>query len=290
VLSENTTGFTAKRKLGFYEEKEVNLAYDAELYADTTYPLTICLTKSSKRYKQVIDGELLDCDTKKPINKAYVTAINAFDSSKNITYKTTNRGKFMFDLNDSVRTILFEKKDYFDKDTLSPYSDLVENDTVYKMTYCIELYSAEKVPIALITDPTKVNSKINEINKRDSTVIYFDFNKTDIKPEAALALDVILKDLKSYPSIDIVLKISGHTDSKGSAEVNFRIGRQRAISCLDYLISKGIPESRLRLISKGKTDPVAKETINNKDNPAGRAKNRRVVLKVEAKLAAPLQK
>jgi len=93
----------------------------------------------------------------------------------------------------------------------------------------------------------------------------------------------LLLDLKTYPTIELSLDISGHTDSKGTDEVNLRIGRQRAISCLDYLISKGISQSRLSLKSKGKKEHVAPETINNKDNPAGRAKNRRVVMKVKAK-------
>ena len=96
--------------------------------------------------------------------------------------------------------------------------------------------------------------------------------------------------MKTYPSISLELDITGHTDAIGSEAVNLRIGRERAIACLDYLISKGISQSRLNLKSYGKSNPVAPDFINHKDNPAGRAKNRRVVMKVKARVEEIIDK
>jgi len=285
TIDDSITGFTFKKK--GYNELTQPFNYDSELYADTIYALEFQLDKGKKVfYKQTLNAVVIDCDTKKPITKAYVTVVNGKDTTKNFVVSTNALGKFSADLKEGTSAIWFERKDYFDKEINLPnMSDSLENDTVYTKTYCLEKWHPEDPNqiVPEITDINKVNDKINVINRRDSTVIHFDFNKTDIKPEAAAILDNLLLDLKTYPTIELSLDISGHTDSKGTDEVNLRIGRQRAISCLDYLISKGISQSRLSLKSKGKKEHVAPETINNKDNPAGRAKNRRVVMKVKAK-------
>ncbi len=288
-LTDSTSGLTIKRK--GYNDRVQAFKYDQELYADTTYLIELCLTKAKKiNYKQHLDGVVVDCDTKKPIAKAYVTVVNQVDTAKNFVVSTSKTGEFSIDLSDSINALWFEKKDYYDKDVhFNLQSDSLENDTTYKITYCLAQFKPEDVtaPVNMITDPRKVEDVVKTINKSDSVTIHFDFNQTELRPDAVELLDKLLSILKTYPTISLELDISGHTDAKGSEAVNLRIGRERALSCLDYMIQKGISESRLKLKSYGKSTPVAPDFINHKDNPDGMAKNRRVVMKVRAKVVIP---
>lgn len=88
--------------------------------------------------------------------------------------------------------------------------------------------------------------------------------------------------MEDNPKIEI--ELSAHTDSKGSDAYNMDLSVRRAKSCVDYLVSKGIPISRMTSRGYGETKPVApNELPNGKDNPEGRALNRRTEFKVTKK-------
>jgi OOP family OmpA-OmpF porin len=74
------------------------------------------------------------------------------------------------------------------------------------------------------------------------------------------------------------VEIQGHTDSKGSDDYNMALGMRRAESVKKYLGTQGISADRITTRSFGKTQPVADNEVNGKDNPTGRALNRRVVI------------
>ncbi|WP_299529399.1 OmpA family protein [Ulvibacterium sp.] len=74
--------------------------------------------------------------------------------------------------------------------------------------------------------------------------IYFDFNKSDIRPDAALELDKVVKLMtKTYP--DMVIRLEAHTDPIGSHAYNDRLSESRAKSTYEYLIAKGVPQERI---------------------------------------------
>lgn len=78
-----------------------------------------------------------------------------------------------------------------------------------------------------------------EINK-----IYFDFDKHNIREDAAKELDKLVDlMLNDYP--DLVIEIGSHTDARGSAEYNRRLAERRAQSTFDYLVSKGVDADRV---------------------------------------------
>lgn len=111
---------------------------------------------------------------------------------------------------------------------------------------------------------------------------FFDFDKYNIKPEASARLNSLAADLRRVASVSSIL-IIGHTDSKGSEEYNFRLGQRRADSVASYLVSRGVSASLISTQSRGELDPVAPNTLpSGRDNPAGRALNRRVVITVTA--------
>ncbi|MBW6481460.1 MAG: OmpA family protein [Vicingaceae bacterium] len=73
--------------------------------------------------------------------------------------------------------------------------------------------------------------------------IYYDFDKWEIRPDAALELDKLVKLLKDNPSIEI--EMSSHTDSRGNDQYNLVLSNKRAIAAVKYLIASGIDENRL---------------------------------------------
>ncbi len=83
----------------------------------------------------------------------------------------------------------------------------------------------------------------------DLNTIYFDFDKYDIRPDAARELDKIVRLLSDeYP--DMVMRIEAHTDSRGSTSYNDRLSIDRANSTVEYLVSQGLSPERI-LTSQG---------------------------------------
>jgi peptidoglycan-associated lipoprotein len=88
----------------------------------------------------------------------------------------------------------------------------------------------------------------------ESEKIYFDFDKSDLKPEARAILDKKADWLRSNPQYR--LRIEGNCDDRGSNEYNVALGERRADSAMKYLISEGIPANRLSTISYGEEKPT----------------------------------
>ena len=107
---------------------------------------------------------------------------------------------------------------------------------------------------------------------------FFDFDKATLKPEGKAKLDDLVSKLGAI-NLEVIIAV-GHTDSIGSVAYNQKLSVRRAESVKAYLVGKGIEANRIYTEGKGKSQPIAQNTINGKDNPAGRAKNRRVEIEV----------
>ncbi len=102
--------------------------------------------------------------------------------------------------------------------------------------------------------------------------IYFDTNKSEVKPESKPALAEIAKLLAQNPGMN--LKVVGHTDMTGSMESNMKLSQARGEAVVQALVSQhGVAASRLKGHGVGPLAPVA-----TNDTDEGRAKNRRVEL------------
>ncbi len=106
--------------------------------------------------------------------------------------------------------------------------------------------------------------------------VLFEFNSSVLTRHAKDTLGVAVRYLKDHG--DVRVEIQGHTDSKGTDEYNMKLGERRAESVKAYLAAQGVSGDRITTKSFGKSEPVAENEINGKDNPAGRALNRRVVI------------
>jgi outer membrane protein OmpA-like peptidoglycan-associated protein len=103
----------------------------------------------------------------------------------------------------------------------------------------------------------------------------FKFGKKDLPDEAKARLDAMITDIKADPK-GAYFEIEGYTDSIGPAELNERLGLERAEAVKRYLYEQHqIPLHKMNVISYGETKPIGENKTK-----AGRAQNRRVVIKV----------
>ena len=102
--------------------------------------------------------------------------------------------------------------------------------------------------------------------------VKFPVNQHALSPEANARLDELATRLKTE-NRNVYLEIQGHTDARGSADHNQKLGEARAEAVRRYLNQQGVALNRMSTISYGKDVPVAPN-----DTPEGRAQNRRVVI------------
>jgi len=103
--------------------------------------------------------------------------------------------------------------------------------------------------------------------------VNFDFDQSEIRPDAAVILDEAASMLSGRP--DVVVRVEGHTDATGPEAYNQGLSERRAASVRKYLVGNGIAASRLTSAGFGESQPMA-----TNDTREGRALNRRVELQV----------
>ncbi|MEM7105556.1 MAG: OmpA family protein [Bacteroidota bacterium] len=109
--------------------------------------------------------------------------------------------------------------------------------------------------------------------------IYYDFDKFNIREDAAATLDEIANTLTQYPQL--MLETASHTDALGTNLYNDSLSVWRTNSAIKYLVEKGIAPERLSPMSYGEYRPVApNKNDNGTDNPDGRQLNRRTEFRI----------
>lgn len=210
-----------------------------------------------------IAGLLTDCKTKLPLAGTNVTLTNA-EGSQKIT--TGNDGIYSFKV-DSKRPVklLFAKDNYFSITKNYIYEELAKADTLIYKDYCLS--------------PFKLGIPITLDN------VYYEFNSTELTEPSKKVLDFLIPIMEDNPEMEI--ELGSHTDNIGTDEYNLDLSNRRAKSCTDYLESKGVAAARMTSKGYGESMPIAPNEIivkrKKKDNPEGRAKNRRTEFKVTKK-------
>ena len=87
-----------------------------------------------------------------------------------------------------------------------------------------------------------------------ATTVHYDFDKADLREDTRQMLDQKIPILTANPAL--MIRIAGHTDSRGSGEYNLQLGQRRAAAARDYLTARGIAASRIELVSYGEERPV----------------------------------
>jgi len=101
------------------------------------------------------------------------------------------------------------------------------------------------------------------------SAVQFETAKASLKSQSFAVLDEIVDIMRQYP--DYNLAIGGHTDNVGDDDGNLRLSTERAKTCYDYLVFRGIKTARLRYAGFGELRP-----LGDNNTPEGRELNRRV--------------
>lgn len=106
-------------------------------------------------------------------------------------------------------------------------------------------------------------------------VVYFDFDKANIRPDAYDILNAHASFLSSNPAARI--RLEGHADERGTREYNMALGERRANAAANYMAARGVTRAQVEVISYGEERPAAMGA-----NESSWAQNRRVVIEYTA--------
>ncbi|MCY4780545.1 OmpA family protein [Sphingobacterium sp. UT-1RO-CII-1] len=137
-------------------------------------------------------------------------------------------GSFGFDLNKDTYYRVLANKEGYHADSVSIAGVNPLRDTVIQVALYLE-------PVFTVGDKFVLEN------------IYYDFDKHNIRKDAAVILDELVRTMRDNPTLRI--ELSSHTDSRGSDSYNMKLSQRRADSAVEYLISRGI--ARDRLVAKG---------------------------------------
>jgi outer membrane protein OmpA-like peptidoglycan-associated protein len=214
----------------------------------------------------ILKGAISDCKSNAPVN----ASIELIDIEKNTTLATfeanKSTGKYLVSLPSGKNYALIIRKDGY-------------------------LFHSENfnIPATAAYQEVEKNICLKKIEIGSIIVlknIFYDYNKASLRDESKNELDRLTTLLNENPTIKI--ELSAHTDSRGGNKYNLSLSERRAQSCVDYLIKKGIPESRL--VSKGygetkliKSDTEIAELKFEEDKEAAHQENRRTEIKILSK-------
>jgi peptidoglycan-associated lipoprotein len=115
-----------------------------------------------------------------------------------------------------------------------------------------------------------VPGSIQDFRVNVGDTVHFDYDKYDIKDQDRDILQRQASWLQKYPQVRVT--VEGHCDERGTREYNLALGARRANAVKEYLVSVGVPSSRVDTISYGKERPICTES-----NEGCWAQNRRGV-------------
>ena len=224
--SETKIGFLSSNRPGgkgrddiysFYEEKP--LVFDCE-------KMIKGVLKDSEKNDVIADGVIVLSDkTMKEVARQ----------------KTKADGSFAFEKVDCKDLYYYLRAEIGDYVTTEVKVDLsVEGDVFYEF-----MIKPREIAIDKDVDLAKV------LNIKE---IYFDFDKSDIRPDAAVELAKIVEVMRENPKMKI--DIRSHTDSRASDEYNLRLSERRAKATLEWMVKQGIERKRLTAKGYGETQLV----------------------------------
>jgi peptidoglycan-associated lipoprotein len=113
-----------------------------------------------------------------------------------------------------------------------------------------------------------------DLNAQAGDRVFFALNSSDLSSEGRAVLEKQSAWLQKYPNVAVT--VEGHSDERGTREYNLALGERRAQAVKNYLVSLGVPDSRLNTISYGKERPAVMGS-----NEEAWSKNRRGVTTVQ---------
>ena len=187
----------------------------------------------------------------------------------NARNKPIAKAKVGIKRNGEIQPVMFSNAEgYLDIIDLNPADQISFNASKEKyLTKRSEfLMDGREIPKQLLkkelTDTTfdhKITLGLAEVGEElgalfDLNPIYYDLDKSNIRPDAAAELDKIVQVLKDNPGVSI--ELGSHTDARASASYNLKLSQRRAESAVKYIIEHGIEASRIKAKGYGETQLI----------------------------------
>jgi outer membrane protein OmpA-like peptidoglycan-associated protein len=233
-----------------YFQKELTIATNTD-------PLEEIVVEMEK-YDYAAEGFVLHGETAAPIAGAIVTLTDGADQVL-ATHTTDATGKYAFPLKPE-----------------SDYRLVVDKEGFFKQSARI---STKGKPSQIIrTDFKLFPLVVDQVVRLEN--IFYDYNKWNIRPDAAVELDKLVQTLQDNPTVKI--ELSSHTDCRGKDAYNMTLSQKRAKSAVDYIIGKGIPAANITSKGYGESLPTEKCDCT-KCTEEEHQRNRRTEFKVLSK-------
>jgi outer membrane protein OmpA-like peptidoglycan-associated protein len=204
-------------------------------------------------------GTVTDKSTGLPLPNSKVEVIDMQNNTKL---------EFTTDANGNYETPIAVNTDYSLVATKEKYSTATGDATTKGLT------KSETLRKDFVLDPYA------PVVAKDFTLenVYYDLDKYNIRPDAAVELDKIVKLMKEYPNM--VLELGSHTDSRANDQYNITLSDNRAKSAVAYLVKRGISKDRLTWKGYGETKLVNGCANDVKCTEDEHQRNRRTTFKV----------
>lgn len=173
-------------------------------------------------------GETFDCDLQRNLPNISTVLTNT-ETKMNVSQISDAEGKFIYQLEQN-----------------SDYSVVANQQGRYSQTEFVSTKGLDRSQTLYVTLKLGVCELKNDAEFVLKNIFY-DFDKSDIRPDAALVLDNVVAILKQNPTLKI--ELSSHTDSRGNDDYNLKLSQRRADAAVKYIVSKGISASRV--VAKG---------------------------------------
>ena len=232
-----------------------------------------CLALFAVRGKnaQYVNGSVVDCKTRQPLPHAILTVTDLRHHGHVLgRYTSDTSGRYAIELHNSPRFKISASMEEYEPSSIdfNLKTQPGGNDSLNNQIICLNK----------ITYPEKEINELLKSLERSSHLGNFAYKKAVLNPFMYENLDSLSKMLKKFPNI--IIRVEGYTDGIGGIKYNIALAQRRVDACIRYLKSQGVPAKQMIGKAMGKCCPIAPETIDGKDNPAGREVNRRVEYKV----------
>jgi outer membrane protein OmpA-like peptidoglycan-associated protein len=228
VIAENNT----RKNYSTTDIPPVNYEYDPSIPLGPTH----------------VVGKVINKDYEKPLPNASVILLNRC-TGEELVMEVEDNGDFGFPLECGCEYVVKSKKNKFFGD--NQIISLVNAEDCDK---AVELEMAMTPNFDRTGDPFLVENEELEASIKKGDIIelksiFYDYDKWNIRPDAASDLKDLVLIMKKYPSMEI--ELSSHTDRRGSTSYNQTLSGKRAVSAREYLINKDIKPSRIVAVGYG---------------------------------------
>lgn len=248
-LDEYCIGLTRDQEVVLAEEVVENELPVRKIYSTTDIPpVNYTYDPEAPLPPTHVVGKVLNMEYGKPLPNTSIILLNRC-SGEELVMEVADNGAFAFPLECGCEYVVKSKKNKFfgDNQVISLLDESKCNEPIQIEMSMKPNFNRLGDPFLLTTENSGKTIQEGDIIELKS--IFYDYDKWNIRPDAASDLRDLVVIMNKYPAMEI--ELSSHTDTRGSDTYNQELAEKRAISARAYLIQKGIQANRIEAVGYG---------------------------------------